>query len=119
VVADDGHADARKAELELREVPEVAEAQLDADQRVVRSGHGHAKIYGGRRVPATPPPGGSRRRRKARRARRERAPPPYSPLNFAGRFSRNACMPSRMSAVAASSPNRCASSDSASSTAVL
>src|SRR5690606_37650749 len=56
VVADDGHADARETELELREVPEVAEAQLDTNQRVGRGGHGHGRIYAAACRPATPAP---------------------------------------------------------------
>src|SRR5690606_24276969 len=54
VVADDRDAGGRESELELREVPEVAETQFDADQRAGRGSHGHAGIYPGAGRPATP-----------------------------------------------------------------
>src|SRR5690606_19285082 len=119
VVPDDRGADGREREFELREVAEIPEAQLDTDQREDRGTHGARNIPP--RGPAgkgAGPPRAARPRRRRPRPGEAVDAPGYRPWNCGGRFSRKACIPSRMSAVAASSPNRCASKDSASSTAV-
>src|SRR5687768_12557880 len=111
---DDGAA-RRQAQFQLGEIAERTEPELAADQRGRSI---HLRLEFTARVRAWTEASECLRRSPQHAATRGVVARPQTPRNCAVRFSRKACIPSRMSCVLASNPNRLDSNSCASSSVV-